>query len=52
MAVLLENVLERLDTVENRLNITSNVTSFVARPGVPKESHSLLAQGVYTIDII
>lgn len=43
MAVLLENILERLDHVEHLLNVTSNITTPV-QPGSTKAEKALLAQ--------
>ncbi|XP_060599364.1 alpha-1,6-mannosylglycoprotein 6-beta-N-acetylglucosaminyltransferase A-like [Ruditapes philippinarum] len=44
MAVLLENILQRLDKVEHELNITANISSILAKPGETDKQHSLLAE--------
>jgi hypothetical protein len=51
MAVLLENILQRLDKVEHKLNITANISSILAKPGEAEKQHSLLAEGMTTLNL-
>ena len=49
MAVLLENILERIDRIEKQLNITSNHTLKTENTGRDK---SIQAQGMYYLSLI